>query len=381
MHPTLRCLFLLFLTPWFSLSQETSLNIGLDTTHPDRQEIIKLWTDYLASDPDTPNDSPYWSVADKRRYKSYDLLKSEGYLSPSLYYFGLSNKILSISRVENGYLIRSTFYDPTESDIYAITNVLAVRQDGKFTLTNYQSLLTKDWNTETIGLFRYHYFPGYILNVEKAKKANVFLSELCTAFGIAPEPIEYFICRDCEDVFRTKGYDYVLGMGNATECGFFDKWNNIIYATEKGGEDHQHEITHVINTTFPDANDLLLAGLSAYWGNINGFNGRPLLYHVKRVGDYLHAHPEIDLVKPTEFWKMDEDTNPQYVIGGILCHVLLERGGTALLKSAFSATKTEEELVDFYVKTFGIEKNHFNDFLRKKIDDVAKRNRLDIIHP
>ena len=42
------------------LAQEISTNIGLDTLSQDRNKIVKLWSNYLKSNPDKINDNPYF---------------------------------------------------------------------------------------------------------------------------------------------------------------------------------------------------------------------------------------------------------------------------------------------------------------------------------
>ena len=49
---------------------------------------------------------------------------------------------------------------------------------------------------------------------------------------------------------------------SSEECGYFE--TKIFFATEKAGANHYHEITHYINKYFPNANELLLTGISAY---------------------------------------------------------------------------------------------------------------------
>lgn len=369
--------FLLILTnSFYTTAQEISVNIGLDTLSLERNKIVKLWSNYLKSNPDEINNNPNWCENDKIKYKSYDLLKSEGFLSPSLYYFQLNNKILSISKKENDYVIKSAFYDSETFDIYAITNVVATKLNDKFYLTNYQPKLIKEWRTKTIGNITYHYFPEYHFDEKKAEQANAYLNKICSVFELKPEKINYFICRDCEDIFRIKGFDYVLSMGNGKECGFFDKYNNIIYATAFAGENHQHEITHFINNYFPNANELLLTGLSAYWGEENAHKGKPLLYSIKRVNEYLKDHPEIDLNKPNEFWKLDEETNPQYVIGALICDLAIEKDGVKVLKKILKNSKTDEELLNFIEKELKIKKGGLNNYLRKKIEIISNENKF-----
>lgn len=367
----------LILTTAFRLSaQETTTNIGLDTLSTDRNKIIKLWSNYLKSNPEEINNNPYWSEKDKQQYKSYDLLRSEGFLSPSLYSFELNNKILSIGKYGEDYVVKSAFYDPETFDIYAITNVVATKVNNTFYLTNYQSKLINDWQTKTVGNIKYHFFSGYLFNENKAKEANDFLLKICTVFGLKPKKIEYFISRDCEDIFRIKGFDYVLSMGNSKECGYFDSFNNIIYATALAGENHQHEITHFINNYFPNANELLLTGLSAYWGGENAHKGKPLIWSIKRVHYFLKNHPEIDLNKPNDFWKLDEETNPQYVIGALICDIAIEKGGIDLLKQFLNKSKSEEEFLQFITKDLKIKKGDLNNYLRKKIEKISIENKF-----
>lgn len=370
--------FLLILTnSFYTTAQEISVNIGLDTLSIERNKIVKLWSNYLKSNPDEINNNPNWCENDKIKYKSYDLLKSEGFLSPSLYFFQLNNKILSISKKENDYIIKSAFYDSETFDIYAITNVVATKLNDKFYLTNYQPRLIKEWKVKTIGNITYHYFPEYHFDEKKAEQANAYLNKICSVFELKPEKINYFICRDCEDIFRVKGFDYVLSMGNGKECGFFDRYNNIIYATAFAGENHQHEITHFINNYFPNANELLLTGLSAYWGEENAHKGKPLLYSIKRVNQYLKSHPEIDLNKPNEFWKLDEETNPQYVIGALICDLAIEKDGIKMLKNILNNSKTDEELLNFIEKELKVKKGELNNYLRKKIEKISNENKFN----
>lgn len=370
--------FLFILTISFNTTaQEISVNIGLDTINLERNIIVKLWSNYLKSNPDEINNNPYWLENDKIKYKSYDLLKSEGFLSPSLYYFQLKNKILSISKEEDYYIIKSAFYSSETFDIYAITNVVATKVNDKFYLTNYQPKLIKDWKTKTIGNITYLYYPEYNFDEKKAEQANAYLNKMCSIFELNPKKINYFICRDCEDIFRVKGFDYVLSMGNQKECGFFDAYNNIVYATALAGENHQHEITHFINNYFPNANELLLTGLSAYWGENNSHNGKPLLYSIKRVNEYLKNHPEIDLNKPNEFWKLDEETNPQYVIGALICDLAIEKDGIKMLKNILNKSKTDEELLNFIEKELKIKKGGLNNYLRKKIERISNENKFN----
>ena len=376
----LRLIFLIF---FFSINkifaQNITINLGLDTIDVERKTVVQIWPDYLHSKPDSLYDNPYWKKSEKQQYKSYDLLKSEGFISPSLYYYNLDNKILSLSKINNGIVIKSIFYARKSGNIFAITNVLATKIDNKYYLSNYQPIYTSNWILKINGIIKYHYFPDYKFDSVKANEANLFLSNLCSAFDIKPDTINYFICRDCDDIYRVKGFDYVFSMGNGNECGYFDEFNNIVYATAYVGENHQHELTHSLNKYFPKAHGLLLAGISAYWGGEKAHNGKSLLYHVKRVNEYLQLHPEINLNEPTEFWKMDSETNPQYVIGAILCDKALREGGFDKLKKILNSGDSDKELKIMIEDELKIKKDMINLYLRNRISEIAKMDEFKII--
>lgn len=360
-------------------SQEITMNMCLDTTDTGRSTVIKLWTDYLHSKPDSIYDNPYWNNGEKLLYKSYDLLKSEGYINPSLYHFKLNNKVLSVTKADNGYIIKSMFYRGKSEDVFAITNVFAEKEKDKYYLSNYQSHYTSDWITKQVGIIKYHYFPDYKFDSITANIANSFLNKLSTLLKFKVDTINYFICKDCDDIFRVMGFDYVFSMGNQQECGFFDGYNNIVYATALAGEKHQHELTHTLNKYFPQAHEWLLSGISAFWGGENAQNGKSLIYHIKRVNEYLKLHPEINLNRPTEFWQLDNDTNPIYVIGAILCDKALRDGGIEKLKRCFNYGSSDEQLITMIEMELHIKRDKLNQFFRNRLNEIAKTNELKII--
>jgi hypothetical protein len=166
-------------------SGRTSLTVNIDTanhTNPDIRKVYECWAGYLSSNPDSLYDNPYWNEADKRRYKSYDLLKSEGWLSPGLYGFRRLNKqVISITSLGDSYVIRSIFYSPgTETRdlfIMAITNTIAKKDEsGNFKLHNWLHYYTRSWLTKRVGIIDYCYYPSYPFNDFEAEKANKLIT-------------------------------------------------------------------------------------------------------------------------------------------------------------------------------------------------------------
>lgn len=329
---------LLLLSPRVSEGQQYqhfSLNVGVNAVALDKQAVLTVWDAYLGSG--FKNQAQFWLPAELKKYPKGDLLLSEGYVNPNVYQYATQKIVLSIEPVDSAlYKCRTLFYWQSPGDaakqptVFCITNTYFQKQQNHWLLTNYLTQYTRNWTTDTVGYLTYKLPASRALNQTKAALANVFLTELFHDFGIAPFPVTYYLAADCEEVHRMKGFDYVVGMGNGSTCGFYDEVNHLVYA---GGleESYLHELVHVINPYFPNAHPLLLTGYSALRG---GHFGHDLAYHKKRVLAYLATH-KTDLQDPLTFVKLDEKTNPQYVIGGIFCEAALRAGGLAKLKKLF----------------------------------------------
>jgi hypothetical protein len=114
-------------------AQTVELNNGVDTSIADYGRVYRLWCDYLHSNPDSVYNNPYWNEFEKRRYRSFDLLNHQGFLSPSLYNFKFDAHVLSISHYNGVYDIRTMFYHTNKEDnklhVIAIAHVLAKRKE------------------------------------------------------------------------------------------------------------------------------------------------------------------------------------------------------------------------------------------------------------
>ena len=364
------CFLLLFCSIHLQ-AQEYSVNFNVNTDNPDIMKIVSVWQSYLKS-----NSSDYWDKDEVKALRNFNVLDMSGIINPSLMNWGLSNRILSINRIsEDKFLIKSLF-ETDRREIFAITNVIAKKHGDSFSLSNYIFEYTKNWkNTETSNI-SYYYSAEYNFNNENATQAEAFYSKLCKAFDIKPEQLTYYISKNCDNIYDIIGYDYIFLKGAMAECGYFESNNNFIFATEYAGENHYHEITHVINKYYPNANELLLTGISAYISKEKAHLGKPLIYHTKRVNAYLKKHKELDLSQPSTFYKLDEFTNPQYVIGAVLCDAILEKGGRKKLIDAFRNTKTDEDLIQYFKFNILKKNEDLNTLIRKKIEKYSIENNF-----
>ena len=171
-----KLILLLFLSTNLVVSaQNYTINLAVDTVFPDKKAVAELWFNYLKSTPDSLYNNPFWNEKEKQNYKGFDFLNSEGYLFPSLHYFRNNNKILSISNFQDGYLIRSIFYQQ-DFTVFVIANVVARKENGKFVLANYLPYHTKDWQHIKTEFINYVAHPNHIFDESKVKDANNYLT-------------------------------------------------------------------------------------------------------------------------------------------------------------------------------------------------------------
>jgi len=356
-------------------AQQYTINFNVDTTNNEIKEITDIWHNYLLS-----NSKEYWKQDEVNTLKNFNIQNMPGILNPPLLNWKLNNRILSVSNIsDNKYILKSAFFN-NDLEIFAVTNVIVEKINNEFNLSNYIYEYTKNWNIKERAHIKYIYTAAFKLKSAEVKSAEKFYKNLCEVFNIEPELITYFIAEDCDDIYTMLGYDFFISKGMGTECGYFESDNNFVFATKKGGANHYHEITHFINTFYPKANGLLLTGLSAYISGDKAHYGKALEYHIKRIDNYLKEHPEIDLSNPFDFYFMDEETNPQYVIGALLCDIIIEKKDKEGLLKVFEKYDTDEELLNYLNKEILNDNESLNDVLRERIHtfsiDKKFKNRL-----
>ncbi|MBA4849840.1 hypothetical protein [Emticicia sp. BO119] len=347
-------IFLLLLQLELSAQQLLQINHGIDTLNIENKGILKKWQKYITYDNEFLNRekyadfNEYWAKEAIQKNKYPDLLNYNGALSPSLLELGLNNKVISISKRNNYYIIKSIFYY-TETDAsfvpVAITNYPLKKENGGYYFYNILDINTHNWKEKRVGQILYHYSSAHKFNSRNAKKTNKAYFILTSLFGVPFEKLDYYIYESCDNLYNTIGFDYKIGMGGKNnKCGYFDARNNIIHT---GGyenpEFHEHELIHIINNSFTNAHDWFLAGISGYWG---GHFEKDLKYHIERVYNYYKNDTTVNLNNILDYEQLDDFTNPVYVFGGIFCHLALEKNGIEGLKRLFSYGKSEE---DFYL--------------------------------
>lgn len=275
-------------------------------------KINQLWHDYLLSAPDSLYNNPYWNQDDKAKYKSYDLLRSEGYME--LYglakYGELKNFVLSIKPLDDKfYDIHSMYYWGHFTQypyVLCTTHVLSFKDaNGSFVLGNWLDYYSRNWKTTTKGCITFHY-QTYKRNKDKMKKAVQFLAFLQEKFDIDVKHLDVYISDGFRESQRLKGYGYDIGETAVSSTmdlgGTTDIDNNIIYSNAVQGEFYQHEMMRFVRLKYRRAHHLLTDGLSEYYSENPQIIGIPIQNHFRDLSEYLAQHPEkygIALIRET----------------------------------------------------------------------------------
>ncbi len=346
-----------------ALGQKITYNYVVDSTKVETKEVMMLFENYLASNPQNQTENPFWNREEQQKHKNYDFLESE--FHPSLY-MGFPVHVLSLQSKKDIYRIKAQFsYNKQDGTPYvlAIANYVAKRENGKFKLFNALTVNKQTWNCTTVGVVDFYYPTYHKFNYQKAQKLNGFINEICNNFGVKPKPFEYYLADDYDEVQKLKGLDYYMGMGGPSKPRG-KATDDKVYCGGLG-EYYTHEVFHVqIDQHYPNKHFWVSEGIATLLG---GSRGKSLDWHIKRTNIHLRKHPEINLNDMLKLTNLDNETSYHYVLGGLIAKKILDKGGWNLIKEFMSEGKTDEDYYNAIKKYLGIHKAELNSYLRQQI--------------
>jgi hypothetical protein len=341
---TIRLIAILALAATASCSRDSGpqamrvdVSYMVDTTSAEHREVLDLWRSYLAGPPDYRKTTK-WSQAEQERWPIYDLGGAFAYGS------GEENRrtrasIFEIAparpRDSTEYVIRTVFVqpdNPTVGQRIVTLRVYAIRENGKWVLSNALPRLTADWKKTQFGQISYVYPPEHTLDTTRARMTVRFVDSLATVFD-APKPkaITYYLARSPEEVFRINGIEFYLPGSRAyTLVGNYMVFSGV----PKYGEFFPHELTHmVLGWVLPGlGTPALLDEALAIW--LGG--GREMTWRQIRqeLAGELRRHPD---------WTLEyllEERPATFIFRQTATAALLElahqRGGLSALKASLN---------------------------------------------
>jgi hypothetical protein len=362
-HIIILTIFIFFVVTSKIFGQRVTINSGVDTTNKEIKAIITFWTNYLKSKPNKDNikDSPFWADTEKKKFPKVDQLLNA--INSDVPTYSMGNPTILYVKPKNDFFEIKTLFSWTDSleSVYAlcITSVFVKEQNEQYKLYNALTINSKDWKKETIGSVTFHFPRSHTFDKKEANKLLHSISDLTMQWNLQTIPVDYYFADTYEEIQHLRGLDYSIGMGNMDKpSGMADMETKTIFAGGLG-ENYFHEVVHIyLNSLFPKSS--LVEGLAVFYG---GSMGHDLKWHLIRLNDYLNHHPDINLNDLEKFWYMDNLTNPNSTIKGLLCYIAYQKGGLEKLKKLMS----HEDTYTAIEKEFGINKDGINKYLRQQI--------------
>jgi len=246
-----------------------------------------------------------------------------------------------------------------KTSIYFISNhtVSFAEEDPHFMLPLHVN--TKNWKQYRMRNITYHFPQDIQIDTMEAKAMMLQVEQLEVDWNLSPEEIDYYFADSNREIQQIRGFDYNFYMGgNESPRGLSDTRDNLVFCSGLG-ENYFHEVVHIyLNKKFPQSP--LKEGIAVFYG---GSVGESLNWHLKRLNEYLANNPEVDVLNAKAFYYIDEFTNPQYAIQGLLCALVFDQKGISGLQELMSYTSMEQ----IFQEVFEIEKGSENQFVRDKI--------------
>ena len=244
-----------------------------------------------------------------------------------------------------------------------IANYYIKINNGKCKFLITQNIESKKWQNTTIRNVTFHYPPYHKFNTKAANELIKSIKDLELNWRLPPIHIDYFFAKTNKEIQALKGFDfnfymarseYPGGLAHEKEKSIFC-WGNY--------ENYFHEFVHLyLNPIYPKTP--LKEGIATFYG---GSLGKSYREHLIRLNAYLENNPNIDISNSNEFYYMDEETNPQYTMQALICHLVFEQKGIQGLKELLLIQTLDE----IYRKEFNIEPKNQNKFLREQIKKVC----------
>ncbi|MFC3417823.1 hypothetical protein [Algoriphagus hitonicola] len=349
-------------------AQKVSYNYLPDSSSTEFQEVMRLFENYLASNPQNQEKNTYWNTEEQQNYKNYDFLESE--FQPSLY-MGFPVHVLSIKSRDDFYEIKAQFSYTQEDGspyILAIVNYIARKENGVLKLANALLINRQEWRCTTVGWVDFYYPPYHSFDQGKAKKLNDFIDRICSDFGVKPMPFDYYLADDFDEIQELKGLDYYLGMGGSAKPRG-KAGENQVYCGGLG-EYYPHEVFHVlIDKHFPNKHFWASEGIATFLG---GSRGESLDWHIKKTDAHLKTHPELNLNEMLTLSNLDSETAFHYVLGGLIAKKFFEKGGWNLLKELLNSGENDQDYYQFIEQHLGVKQSELNAFLREELNRESR---------
>ena len=338
-----------------------------NTDHPDVQDVITLWHNYLSSQSHYVRESGYWHSSRSQIPDAFLWsLHLNNVLKP------MQNDVLGVYPVDGGhYALKSAFMSPSSSQgdlqLDHIVTVYAQKIEGQFKLINSADYHRTRWEKNRFGRVTYYVHPEHVLHPEEALAMDSFNDILADQFEVPPLEFEYFVCNNARSVLSLLGFDFTPRQFQQMQSGgMAANYDNVIYAGNNSAF-YPHELVHLYtyakfkNQYHPWIDE----GVATLFGGSSGYE---LEWHLQKLASFLNQNPSFPINNlsklATDIPNGEHITDFRYAIGGLICKLIFDQGGMPAIFKALQAGRSDQDFFKFLQSHFGVQQEDFGVFVR-----------------
>ena len=356
-----------------TLQQPTRLQLavgfGVDTARSPNRDVFALYQGYLAHRGDTLVPNPYWSSAEQRRWRVFDLVSGSVY--QGFTHFTVVHLAPAVG-LDSTFLIRvlvSAVDDSTRAvRPLALFRVYATREAGRWVLANALPRLTRGWRHETVGHVTFIHPATRRFARRRAELSAKFVDSLARAFQLPrPATIEYYFTDDLIDTFAAMGLDF-FPIGSDTVGGRAGPNAQVFVGSSANAEGYRHELAHLVLGPLVGQGRTavsILEGLMTWTGGSAGLDFPHLLPGLRA---YVQAHPRLTLAAAIMSPPPREGSlDVLYDGAAVLCAMVYDKGGLPAIRELANAGLDPSDVLRTAARLLGVAPEDLDEVWRRRV--------------
>jgi hypothetical protein len=338
------------------------------------KQIIQLWKNYISDGQYGDSNSPYWLHENVNFPDEYlwalniNNIKNNNYQTQC--------KIIGIFPVAHDYYcLKSAFMHSTHKELFldVIPTVYAKKINGKFLLVNSTSYHKEILEHHKVGNINYYVHPFHKFDIDKAKKMSVYCDEMTKLFDVKPFEIDYFVSNTSREITEIWGYEYMNRMYRPEQTGGVALVSQNLVLAGNNSEYYPHEIVHLF--AYNVANNLpyfwINEGVATFFA---GSSEKSFEWHLNELKEFHKTNPNFDYINIDTLTDFDipngkHMTDLRYIVGAIIIREIYLKENIEGVKDALKIGNTKEDMFVFLKKKLNVDKDQFNNFIKKLIEN------------